>query len=163
MVGTVAGLGDAFTSRDIDRSLWFNATGMLTEEFVVEGVALRNGKRYYVTLEAVNAGCPPLATRVFSSAILVDSTPPTPDFRFSPDGRDPIFGNADCDFRTTEQNDTRRLHACWLPFLEPESRVDRYTVAVMKEDELGEGAGPADRCQVLQPAHAHPRAYSYTR
>ena len=44
-------------------------------------VQLTNGMQYYVTLAAVNGGCPEQTASFVSTPILVDSTPPEPVIR----------------------------------------------------------------------------------
>lgn len=156
-IGTTPGLGNAFPDSEIGMQQVDEATGMIHVAFNTRTVSLINGNRYYVTLEAVNGACPPLATQVYSKPILVDSDPPVPDPRFSTDARDPIFSNRECDFGVTSQTDTRTLHACWPPFLEPHSRVVRYTIAVMKQEEEdgGEHTGhPCCLCLVEQSVYS---------
>lgn len=105
--------------------------------FNASGVALSNGKRYYVTVEAVNKACPELSVEVSSTAILVDNTPPFPQAR---DGQDLIFANRDCSVNSNEQLEADVIHACWHEFIEEESSILKYEIAVTRFVGTGDSA-----------------------
>lgn len=121
------------------------ADNLYHDSFIAPGIALQNGGRYYVTLEAVNGACPALVHTVVSTAIRVDSTPPRPPASPDGDSRTPVFGNVQCSFAVTEQPLKEPLHACWEPFIDPESSITHYTVAVMRQP-LGRGKIPPALC-----------------
>mmetsp|Transcript_7066 Transcript_7066/g.19954 ORF Transcript_7066/g.19954 Transcript_7066/m.19954 type:complete len:1530 (+) Transcript_7066:2-4591(+) len=146
-LGTMPGLEDAQTKITLPA-----VPGQTEYEaaFNSSGVALFNGQRYYVTVEAVNGACPEKTTSVFSGPVLIDSTPPAPQ---TDSGRDLIFANRECDFTVNEQTETDGVHACWHEFVELESAILKYDVALLHV-QVGEEA-QAGTVEYIVPLGSH--------
>lgn len=78
---------------------------------------IKNGERYYVTVNAVNGAG--VQTTYTSDGVTVDETPPTSGIVIHGDGRDSKYVNGEQD-----------IHAQWINFEDLESDIDSYEIAL---------------------------------
>ncbi|KAH7623655.1 putative Adenylate cyclase [Nannochloris sp. 'desiccata'] len=144
-LGTQPGAGDVsdwqvFTGRNVTQTaeLWDETiSGDATKPSIItqtvhiadgalpEGVALRQGGQYYVTVRGTNAAGPLNAVQVISDPVSVDNTPPE-----LPPGSavysSQYFSNA------LAQTDTYGIGVSWDPFEDPESGIRQYSYQVFE-------------------------------
>lgn len=140
-LGTAPGVCDAQLLQPFD----LTSDGALNNgTYASKGVSLTNGQKYYVTVVGTNMAGPPLSINASSRAIVVDNTPPEPS---------KVLPLERCteEAPAKDQDDRATFNLCWDEFIEKETSVVAYEVALESRD----GKRVVDFQKVDRSARSH--------
>ena len=162
-LGTSPGAGDVsdwqyFKGRNVTQTaeLHSDSTGsskVMTQVVHMEdgdlpdGVALRQGGVYYITVRGVNAAGPLQGLDVYSDQVMVDATPPQ-----LPPGSAVYSSQYYTNYLA--QIDTNGIGVSWDPFQDPESGIESYSYQVFEYVPRGDSNGVTTSADKDPPDYA---------
>lgn len=134
---------------DSDETMVVTQVVHLTNATLPNGIALRQGDQYYVSVRGSNSGGPRQGVVITAGPVTVDSTPP-----YLPSGAGVYSGQYYSN--VPAQLNTNGIGVSWDEFLDPESGVKQYSYQVFQyisdepgsENGIHDHTGPAQNTKV---------------